>query len=914
MSIDNISFGVYSTEEIEKIAVCLIDQTQKSGYGSIYDERMGPNDVLPCVTCKKLAGECMGHFGYIKLNIPVVNPLFYTRIDLFLRVFCYKCYGLLLSDGQFALYNLYSYKNESRFNFIQGLIKKKTLCPNDNCRCYQPQYKYNPDEQQFFVSYDEDTQIPMTPLEIYNKFNKISNEDVTKLGFDPNLMHPRNFIMESMLVLPNTDRPFVETEEKTTGDDDLTIQYCEIIKINNLLKRPWSDELTPDLLADYERKLKYKIATTFNNCNSKAKQAAGTSRQIRCIVSRMGGKTGHFRENAMGKRTNKTGRTVISPNPMLRIDELGFPAKMANNLTIPIHVSPHNIDEMTRLMYEGKIVLLRKSNGTEISLKKLIFQQGTKLVEDDIIIRDNHAIPVLTGKEPLQERDILFRDFERYEDFKVPHIKTYQLEIGDVVYRTLKDGDYVLFNRQPTLHAASMQAMKIKIYNIDTLNFNVANCKPFNADFDGDEMNIHVPQSVLAISELMTLSMPQNMIVSQSTGKACIVIVQDALLGSYKMSMPTKNSITRDKFFQIMTHTTFSSSKILRELQRVAEVFEGNEEKIYSGRGIISMILPSDFIYEKKNNTEYFGGGIHNSETLVKIYRGVFVAGILDGATLGSSTGSIIQTLYKEYSKEVAGEFIDNIQFVANQWLLMEGFTISLNDCVISTEEKNNIKNIVYKTVVESAALEVLKNKDVRESRINNVLNRAKDLSIKIARDSLRYNNNLLSSVNSGSKGNPINLTQISGIIGQQNINSQRIPLSMNNGERSIIYFPKDAEIPLPTEKVKSRGFIASNYLDGLDPVEFYSHMVAAREGIINTGTSTADTGYMQRKHIKVGENNIVSYNNSVIGINNQVVQSVYGNHGYTPTQIVKTKHGESFCDVRRLVNKLNLQKDLKTN
>ena len=246
--IESITFGIYSPEEVLKMAVCKIDNVKKSGPGSIYDSRMGTTDSTQnCDTCKKNAVDCTGHFGYIQLNEPIVHPLFYKRVTAFLNCFCLKCYRLMLQKEQITINGLNKYKGESRFAKILEKIKKVDFCcqytgeiDEDRdpviCGKDRPKIKFTAVDSSFSLMYEDSkknkTSIILGTDEIKKVFDNISNEDVELLGFNPELCHPRHFIISVLPVLPPCDRPYVKADGKMC-DDDLTIQYMEIIKANN---------------------------------------------------------------------------------------------------------------------------------------------------------------------------------------------------------------------------------------------------------------------------------------------------------------------------------------------------------------------------------------------------------------------------------------------------------------------------------------------------------------------------------------------------------------------------------------------------------------------------------------------------------------------------------------------------------
>ena len=330
--IESITFGIYSPEEIISMAVCKIDNAKKSGPGSIYDARMGTTDSSQkCETCKENAVDCPGHFGYIELNEPIVHPLFYKRVTAFLNCFCLKCYRFVLQKDQLSICGLNRFKGENRFSKILEKIKKVDICCQHTgefdedgepiiCGKDLPKIKFTTADSSFSLVYEDakknKTSIILTTEEIKKVFDNISNDDVELLGFDPALCHPRNFIISVLPVLPPCDRPYVRADNKMC-DDDLTIQYIEIIKANNNLVEKEEDQKKTDKRDTIRQRalasLRFRIMTTFNNGQGKAKHTTN-GRPIKGIKERLTGKDGQIRNNMMGKRSCTPDTPVLMYN------------------------------------------------------------------------------------------------------------------------------------------------------------------------------------------------------------------------------------------------------------------------------------------------------------------------------------------------------------------------------------------------------------------------------------------------------------------------------------------------------------------------------------------------------------------------------------------------------------------------
>ena len=432
---------------------------------------------------------------------------------------------------------------------------------------------------------------------------------------------------------------------------------------------------------------------------------------------------------------------------------------------------------------------------------------------------------------------------------------------------------------------------------------NLAATKSFNADFDGDEMNLHSPQCPESIAELQELSSIENFIISAQSSTPNIVIVQDALLGAYKMT-GRKEKIEKDVFYQICTQCTFSSNFVVKRLRHISKVLRELKLPVeaFTGKGLFSLLLPEDFIYEQEN-------GADPNQPIVKIYKGVLYEGTITKANLGGSSKSLILYLNKEYPKEVVCNFIDNVQFMTNAFNLHYGFSVGFGDCIAT--EKERIEDEIQKCLIEADAVEdTTQNAGIREVRVNAALNKARDIGQRIARDALQEDNNFISTVTSGSKGDYFNIAQITGLLGQQCIKGARIPLMLNHGTRCLPHFIMDEE-PSLSDKYKARGFIDKSFIHGLDPIQFFLHACAGRDGICDTAMGTATSGYTQRKIAKSTEDVTIMYDGTVRDATGARIQMCYGSNGYDPTKAMNIDGEAQCCDVSRIANRLAMKRGI---
>ena len=1025
--IKNIQFGVFSSDEIIKYSVALINESKLSGEGSIYDSRMGViQNYNKCVTCKGTNKECPGHFGHIELTYPILHPLFQNQIILYLNLFCSNCNKLCITDDEYKKTLLHKYKNYTRTQklseYIQNTLKKCSHCNHKG-------YYYIHDENNIF----NENGNKITTKQIKEIFDNISTKEMKYIGCTQKI-HPSNLILTVLPVLPLCARPFVETPNGIC-DDDLTNKYVEIIKINNKLKLK-QDKIINELnkgsiqtnnkketnydtdkdFLDSLKHLEFHIKTLMDNSKGKARQING--RPIKCFRERLNGKNGLFRNNLSGKRVDFSARTVIGPDITLKANEIAIPVSFSKKLTFPERVCSFNFDYLDNLIKEDKVNYVIRDNGTKIFDIKILkkpkifyLKKCFTLQKGDIIIRNNKKIDpekyksikgidiiledsdsiVRNGKllknikttdeniilnvtnddrilrngsvlNPndddfiFQENDKLIRIIDGKKEY-FPIIilikKQFELKDGDIVERHLKDGDLVLFGRQPTLHKGSMIARHVKIIDentsvnsfqpIKTIRMNLAATKTYNADFDGDEMNIYVPQSYQTKCELEHLSSTEALLKSGQSSRLLLCICQDALLGGYlatrgeyrtingKKTFFDKVSIDVDTFNDsLMKVDSWDMDFITNKINHIKKVlrWKNIDDDIYNGHCLISMLFPNDFEYSFAPNN-------------IKITNGVLISGFLNKQNLSDSHASIVHKLDKEYGSKIAVDFVSYFQFLINHFLIERGFSIGLQDCIlndnslsitIKDNSENKIKSEMIKYFTEAQGIINTETDEImREQKINNCLNNATSVGQKISKETLKFDNSLNCMVLSGSKGSYVNIAQITGIIGQQNVDGKRIP--KNFGNRTLPHYFSDDEKYLNLNLVKnndksdtsleikmleqlfeSRGFVTSSYIKGLNPKQLFFHAAGGREGVIDTAIKTAKSGYIQRKLVKKMEDLKVSYSGYITNAKDSIIQFNYGDN-FDPSTSVKCSNGKmSFINLKNISQKLNEKYEFSKN
>jgi DNA-directed RNA polymerase beta' subunit len=450
--IDEIDFGILSAEEILRMSVAEINKnrltssnkTKEGMEGSLYDPRMGPMESKQvCITCNIRTKDCPGHFGHINLNIKIVHPLFYRMVLSFLKCVCIQCSKLLITEDHLKLWNFHRFKGEQRFSQILTKIIKIRFCIN--CSISQPKYTLITQEGSFIATYKVNNSVDKIKLsteEIYNIFSKITDDDIRLLGFEPSKTRPVNLVLTVLPVIPPRARPFVVTDN--ISDDDITLTYSELIKVNNNLK---SDNISESKRQKYIDTLIFRLKTLFDNSAGRSKHT--NSRPLKGFKERLCGKGGLIRGNLLGKRNDFSARTVIGPDPTLRLNEIAVPNEICEIESFPEIVNKWNLKKLQQLVWEGKINLIDKKCDNKQSLKQ---------------IRRIHVKYILKSDDESLRK------------------KLCTLRIGDIAHRQLIDGDVVLLNRQPSLHGGSMLAKRIIRRPGKTIRMNLATTSSFNAD------------------------------------------------------------------------------------------------------------------------------------------------------------------------------------------------------------------------------------------------------------------------------------------------------------------------------------------------------------------------------------------------------------------------------------------------
>lgn len=864
--IGSIKFSCISPDEIRKMSatkVITADTYDDEGYPiemGLMDPRMGVIEPgLRCKTCANRVDECPGHFGHIDLAMPVIHVGFIRDIKMLLESTCRTCGRLMLTPEQITAAAVEVERMEELGgdtmdvkNFAKVVAKgasTKGLCPH----CSAEQIKIKLDKPTTFREVDDNHKL--TPKEVRERLERITDADLVTLGFDPSTCRPEWMVLTALAVPPVTVRPSITLDSGDRSEDDLTHKLVDILRINQRLREN-RDAGAPQLIVeDLWELLQYHITTYFDNQTSGIPPARHRSgRPLKTLSQRLKGKEGRFRSNLSGKRVNFSARTVISPDPMLSINEVGIPIEAARELTVPVYVNEHNIDNMRALV----------AGGTEP-----FDEFGEYVAGANYVIRSDGRRIRVTDRNAEDVAEAL--------------------EVDYVVERQMVDGDVVLFNRQPSLHRMSMMAHRVRVMDGKTFRFNLCVCPPYNADFDGDEMNLHVLQSEEARAEARILMQVQENVLSPRYGGPIIGAIHDHITGTYYL---THN----DPMFSRAEATNIMSKVIDIDMPEPAKNEDG--EPFWSGKQLFSTVLPEGFrttfkadICEacdecKKEGCEY--------DAYVKIRNGELLMGTIDARAVGNSKGKIVDRIARDYGSDEAAKFINNVTRMALGALMNHGFSTGIGDEDIPEEIRLQINSLIEERVNEVARLvesyheETLEQASGRslsetlEVKARGTLEEARDEAGRIAEKHLGMDNPAVIMARSGARGSMLNLSQMAGCIGQQTVRGERLTRGYWN--RTLSHFEKN------DMGASARGFCANSYKSGLNPTEFFFHAMGGREGLVDTAVRTSRSGYMQRRLISALEDLKLTSDGTVRNTIGTVIQFKYGEDGVDPTRSVRGK------------------------
>ena len=857
--VGRIEFGLFSPKEIRKMSVRKIiwaDTYDDDGFPypqGLMDLNLGVIDPgLRCKTCDQKAADCPGHFGHIELAKPVIHVGYTRLIRKLLRVTCRSCSRLLMTEEEVEKITGPDEGELAGDIVSEKDIKKERVCPH----CGEQQLKINFEKpttfSEVFVEDGRKVEHKLTPADIRARLEKIPDEDLRAMGVNPDVARPEWTILTVLPVPPVTMRPSIILENGQRSEDDLTHKLVDIIRINQRFKENQDAGAPQLIIEDLWELLQYHVTTYLDNEVAGCPPARHRSgRPLKTLSQRLKGKDGRFRGSLSGKRVNFSARTVISPDPNLSIGEVGIPLAIANEMSVPVRVTKQNLEDMRVLIRIGPHrPTLRDPCGANYVNRP-----------------DGRRIRLIAGEEG--NCDTVAE----------------MIEPGWKIDRQLRDGDIVLFNRQPSLHRMSIMSHHIKVMNGRTFRLNPAVCPPYNADFDGDEMNLHVPQTEEARAEAELLVAVQENILSPRFGGPIIGGLHDHISGIFLLTNQLK-WYTKSEFLYLLKYTE------MEHLPEPGKVENGIP--YWSNKQAFSMILPKDvnMFYKAtccRNCDPCTKNTFCPNDAFVRIVDGELISGTIDKKSVGAMDGAILNRIIRLHGTQRAKEYIDDLTKLSIRAIMLYGFSYGINDTDLGKEEYKQIRDVLDTAerdvanrinIFEQGHLEPMPGRtpeETLEMQVMKELGKARDRTGDIASRHLGFENSAVVMAVSGARGSMLNIAQMAGCIGQQAVRGERIVRGYE--DRTLPHFKRG------DKGADAHGFVRNSYKSGLNPTEFFFHAIGGREGLVDTAVRTSQSGYLQRRMINALQDLKVAYDGTVRSTGGKIIQFVYGEDGTDPAK-----------------------------
>ncbi|XP_074366508.1 DNA-directed RNA polymerase III subunit 1 [Apium graveolens] len=882
--IKSITFSTFSEADILKSSEVQVykdkyyDEKKKPVEGGLLDPRMGPTNKNGfCATCNGSFRDCPGHYGCLTLTVPVYNVGYLATIVDILKCICKNCASILLPEKEHAEFlkrmrkDIDSLKKTELFKrivkkctamasskkavkclkcgYINGTVKRAGLgVDHDRSKVTDNSLE----ESRSAISHLKDSTGSKSPSiinpdRVLSLFKKMQDKDCDLLYLSD---RPEKFLITSIAVPPVPIRPSVFVDGgQMSNENDISERLKLIIQTNATLHQNLTTASYAPKALELWPLLQVEVARYINSDVRGVPLSMQESKPLSGFVQRLKGKQGRFRGNLSGKRVEYTGRTVISPDPNLKITEVAIPILMAQILTYPERVSSHNIEKLRQCVRNGFYKypganFIRLADGTSMVLK---FPSRTRLADE--------------------------------------------LKFGQIVERHLEDGDIILFNRQPSLHRMSIMCHRARIMPWRTLRFNESVCNPYNADFDGDEMNMHVPQTEEARTEAVMLMGVQNNLCTPKNGEILVASTQDFLTSSFLITR--KDTFYDRASFSLMCcymgdamdHIDLPTPALIKPVE------------LWTGKQLFSVLLRPHatmrvyLTLTVKEKSYDSGETMCENDGFVYFRNSELVSGQLGKATLGNGNkDGMYSILLRDYKAHAASVCMNRLAKLSARWIGNHGFSIGIDDVqpgdLLNKDKEGKISdgNVQCDELINkynNGKIELLPGCDAAqtlETLIAKVLNDIRGEAAKLCMKSLHWRNSPLIMSQCGSKGSPINISQMVACVGQQSVSGGRAP----NGflDRSLPHFLKNSKIPA------AKGFVGNSFYSGLRATEFFFHTMGGREGLVDTAVKTADTGYISRRLMKSLEDLSVHYDNTVRNASGCIVQFTYGDDGMDPSQM----------------------------
>lgn len=723
------------------------------------------------------------------------------------------------------------------------------------------------------------------------------------------------FFLQTVLVPPNRFRP-----EARTGDAQITESQQNAL-YKNILRSCGNIARVHQNIKEASQNRRSRTMTDLHQAWSDLQNAvnslidkdknpvmgAAAKRNEEGIKQKLEKKEGLFRKNMMGKRVNFAARSVISPDPNIETNEVGVPPVFARKLTYPEPVTSHNFRDMQQAVING-----------------VDKWPGAAAIE-----YENGQITNLRGKSA-DERVSLANQLLAPTDGNTSGVKNKK------VYRHLTNGDVVVMNRQPTLHKPSMMGHRVRVLPGEkTIRLHYTNCNSYNADFDGDEMNMHFPQNELARAEALQIADTDHQYISNTAGKPLRGLIQDHI--SVSVALCNKDSCFNRGDYQQLIYAALrpESGHIYGERIELVPPAIIKPAPRWTGKQVVTTILknikPPDgegIWTSGKTSVPAERWGPNSEEGNVLFQDGQFLVGILDKAHLGPTSGGLVHSIHEVYGPAIAGKLLSSLGRLLTRFLNMRAFTCGMDDLKLTPHgEKARLEQLraagdvglevasKYVSLDDDKPssndpellmrLEEVMRDDSKQEGLDVLMNaRNGELSTAVTKACLpnglvkQFPQNQMQAMTiSGAKGGAVNANLISCNLGQQVLEGRRVPL-MVSGKSLPCFKPFESN-------VRAGGYIVNRFLTGIRPQEYYFHHMAGREGLIDTAVKTSRSGYLQRCVIKGMEGLAVSYDSTVRDADGTLVQFLYGEDGL---DVTKQKYLHDFGFVLRNIGSESAQ------
>ena len=784
-----LRFNLVSPEKIKKLSTAKIVTPELydiDGFpvdGGLMDLRLGAIDPgVRCRTCGKRVKECPGHPGSIELARPVLHIKYVPLIELCLRSFCPKCGKLTLS--------------EEKESGLSPSIKAKKARDAKKCpHCSETIERVKLEKPSTFTIGKK----RLNPIEVRERLVLIKDDETKKIGINPKTCRPEWAVLSLLLVPSVTVRPSITLESGERSEDDLTHKLSDIIRSNQRLWENLNAGAPEVIIEDLWDLLQYHITTFFDNNVTRIPPARHRSGQpLKTITERIKGKEGRIRQNLSGKRVNYSSRTVISPDPFIAINEVGVPFEIARIITVAETVTTLNIEAM-----------------------KDLIKIGDKYPGANYIIRPDGKRKRIT--EDLKEEICA------------------EIQPGYKIERHLRDGDIVLFNRHPSLHKQSLMAHYVRVLPNRTFRLHPAAASPYNADYDGDEMNIHSPQTEEARAEAKILLDVGNNIISSKNNINLVGTIADSITGNYLLG---KSVLEKKEADQLLFAT-----KVKNHIK----------SKEVSGKDIFAQIIPKGSSIKIPNE-------------------------IIGSNSFGTEEGVMIKSIDREFGRKVALDTINKAFMLGAIYIARKGYTLSVQDLNVSDKVKKMTDEIISNA--EQKTREVIKEYDsgnlnalpgktreeTREIKITQILNEVRTEMGKVVQEHFPVEANVSKMINAKAVGSMINITQIACSVGQQSLWNKRINLGYT--DRTLSFFKRG------DTGSSACGFIKSSFFEGLNPSEFFFGAITGRDSLMDLALRTPKSGYLYRRLVSALQDLKVEYDETVRDASENIIQFIYGDDG----------------------------------